>query len=204
MPLHRREFLSRAALLAGGTLSIGCTRALQLWRPDATREPSRRLLDDAQRARLVRTIDLILPATDTPGALDAGVPDFVEMMIVDYYYQEERAMLIAGLDELETRARAGGDVAFVDAPETQQLAILSELEKEGLAKLPAAGGGGLPGFGGAAAPPPPAFFQALRELIAVGYCTSSVAAEHHFQFAPVHGEFEGCVPLQDVGRPYVM
>ncbi|MBW2268596.1 MAG: gluconate 2-dehydrogenase subunit 3 family protein [Deltaproteobacteria bacterium] len=206
MPLQRREFLSRAAVLAGGVLSAGCTRALQLWQPDATRAPSRRVLDAAQRARLVRAVDLILPETDTPGALDAGVPDFVEMMLVDYYYEPERVMLIAGLEELEARAQARSGVGFVDADELDQIAILSELQKEGLAQLAAAGAsaGGFSGFSGAATPPPPAFFQALRELVAVGYCTSSVAAQHHFQFAPVHGDFEGCVPFEDDGRTHVM
>ena len=204
MPLHRREFLSNATLLAGGALSAGCARALRLWQPGATRVPSRRALDEAQRARLTQAVDLILPATDTPGALDAEVPDFIEMMLVDYYHETERAMLIAGLDELEARAQARSGVGFAEAAELDQIAILSELQSEGLAQLAAAGSDAPPSFNSAAIPPPPVFFQALRELVAVGYCTSRLAERHHFRFMPVHNVFEGCVPFEDDSHSHVL
>lgn len=205
MSIDRREFLRLTTILAGGTLSTSCTRALHLWEPEAGREPSRRILDTDQRSRLESAVDLILPATDTPGAVEAGVPDFIEMMIADYYYAEERAMLIEGLDLLDVRAQASAGIGFVDAPESTRIEILSGLEEEGTAQaqLQAEEGGlsSLIGFGVVPGmPPSPTFFQALRELVAVGYCTSPLAAEHHFQFSPMHAKFEGCVPVERAGR----
>jgi hypothetical protein len=201
MDLERRQFLAQAALLAGGTLSFGCTRALSLLAADSPRTPTESLLDIDQRARLVRAVDLILPETDTPGAVAAGVPDFIEMMLVDYYYEDERDRLIEGLDELDDWARREHGVSFVDAAEEAQIELLRESEREGLQALSAGGANPLAGFLGGPPAPPPAFFQSLRELVAVGYTTSSVASQHVFDFAPFHHAFEACLPMTPSARP---
>jgi hypothetical protein len=198
MSLDRRDFLRAATVVAGGALSPGCTSALLSWDDDAPRAASAPLFDPVERMRLAKAVDLILPATDTPGALEAGVPDFVEMMLVDYYYEPERKIVLDGLAELDLRSRARAGVAFVDTSSEVQTEILAELEQEGIASLP----GGTAGLFNTVVPPP-AFFQALRELVVVGFCTSEIASQHEFLFAPVHGDFEGCVPFDAVGRPYV-
>ena len=134
--------------------------------------PSKRLLGEDQRERLVRAVDLILPETDTPGGRRGGGSDFIEMMLVDYYYEDERDRVIAGIDELESRAMREHGSGFLDAPTETQVEILKELEREGLEAISNAGGNPLGGFIGGPAAPPPAFFQSLRELTAVGYTTS--------------------------------
>jgi gluconate 2-dehydrogenase gamma chain len=201
MDLERRRFLAQAALLAGGTLSFGCTRALSQLPEDGPRIPSESLLDPGQRARLVRAVDLILPETDTPGAVAAGVPDFIEMMLVDYYYEDERDRLIEGLDELDDRAQREHAVRFVDATEEAQIEMLRESEREGLQELEASGANPLAAFMGGPPAPPQAFFQSLRELVAVGYTTSAVAAQHVFDFTPFHHGLETCLPLTPSARP---
>ena len=41
--------------------------------------------------------ELIIPTTDTGGALAAGVPDFVKMMLSDWFNAAERENFIAGM-----------------------------------------------------------------------------------------------------------
>ena len=43
--------------------------------------------------------ELIIPTTDTGGALAAGVPDFVKMMLSDWFTAAERENFIAGMHE---------------------------------------------------------------------------------------------------------
>ena len=204
MTIDRRRFLTSAALLAGGTLSFGCLRAFEERGDDARRAPSRPGLDVERRARLERAADLILPETDTPGALQAGVPDFVEMMIVDYYHDDERAVIESGLDALEQRAIERAGVGFVDAPEDAQTAILTELAAEGEAEIAASGANPMARLTMAPPPPPPAFFQSLRELVALGYTTSEVAGQHVIEFTPYHQGYEPCAPMNATRRPEVM
>jgi hypothetical protein len=127
------------------------------------------------------------------------VPDFVEMMLVDYYYEDERALVLEGLAELDRRAQSQHGVRFARAGEADQIALLQAMELEGLTKLQAGGAfaSPLPAPGAA---PPPAFFQAVRELVAVGYCSSEVAASHGFPYDPWPGSYEGCAPLASLQR----
>ena len=184
-------------------LSFGCSRALSQLSDDTPRTPSAPLLDPGQRARLERAADLILPETDTPGALAAGVPDFIEMMLVDYYYEDERERVLEGLNALEARAQQDYGVRFVDAAEEDQIELLRESERAGLEALAAAGANPMAGLLGGPANPPAAFFQSLRELVAVGYTTSAVAAQHAFHFAPFHHQVDACVPITPGARPSV-
>ena len=48
--------------------------------------------------------ELIIPTTDTGGALAAGVPDFVKMMLSDWFTASERENFIAGLHEFSAGA----------------------------------------------------------------------------------------------------
>ncbi|MBT8402846.1 MAG: gluconate 2-dehydrogenase subunit 3 family protein, partial [Gemmatimonadetes bacterium] len=102
---------------------------------------------------------------------------------------------------LERHAQRDHGVGFVDAAEEEQVEILRELEREGLQALAAAGANPLGSFIGGPAAPPPAFFQSLRELVAVGFTTSAVAAQHVFDFTPYHHGFDACVPLTASARP---
>ena len=204
MTMDRRTFLASAAILAGGTLSVGCLRAFDARGDDPRRKTQTPGLDAGRRARLERAADLILPETDTPGALQAGVPDFVEMMIVDYYYDDERAVFVEGLDELERLALDRAGVGFVEAPEAVQTAILTDLATAGQAEVAASGANPMERFMRGPAPPLPAFFQSLRELVAVGYTTSEVAGRHVVEFTPFHLEYEPCAPIDAARRPEVM
>src|SRR5690606_17237642 len=74
--MDRREALQLAAMLLGGALSASCTRALQ-GGVTSSGGPSVRVLDAAELATVAQAAERIMPRTDTPGAIDAGVPDFI-------------------------------------------------------------------------------------------------------------------------------
>src|ERR1041384_4340367 len=95
-----------------------------------------RALSGAQMALVTALADTILPRTDTPGAVDVGVPAFVDLLVAEWYPDDERNHLLGGLDALDGRARSAGGKAF------------AELDAAGRAGiLPA--GDGKPGGGGA-------------------------------------------------------
>ena len=48
-------------------------------------------------ATVTAMADQILPKTDTPGALDVGVPAFIDRMLAGYYTDKERGIVRAGL-----------------------------------------------------------------------------------------------------------
>ncbi len=179
--IDRREALRRAALILGGVISTpviagvlaGCGRrrsgALSL-----------------EQLELVATIaDHILPETDTPGARAVGVHKFIDAMLAEGYAGEGRARFVAGLADVDVRARAACGHAFLQCAREQQRAVLEALDREAFAQ-------------------PDSFFRTFKELAIVGYYTSEIGATRELHHEPVPGRYDGCVPLATIGRTWAV
>jgi len=105
--------------------------------------------------------ELIIPTTDTGGALAAGVPDFVKMMLADWFTAAERENFIAGMHEFSAGASRKYGKKFGELPASQKNQYFGEL-------LAAA-------EGGATAPRTP-FVVLMKRLTIFGYYTSELGA----------------------------
>jgi hypothetical protein len=127
----------------------------------------------AEQALLVTTIaDQIIPRTDTPGASDVGVTEFVDHLLAHWYEDEARGGFIAGLADIDLRA--GG--RFVDLSSERQVAFLSLLD----------GVKGAPGSAEAA-------FAMLKSLTIYGYFTAERVVKEVTKEPVIPGRFDGCV-----------
>src|SRR5687768_1770850 len=97
---------------------------------DDERGRAPRALGPAQYRAVTTAAEHILPRTTTPGATDARVADFIDVMLADWYHAAERERFKAGLSELDVRARKLASRAFVQATETQQTVVLETLDRE--------------------------------------------------------------------------
>ncbi len=191
--IDRREALRRAALLLGGALAAptvaGVLAGCEARRvPDGAWKP-RALTPD--QANLVATIvDHILPETDTPGARAVGVHRFIDAMLAESYPAEDRERFLAGLADVDARARRTCGRAFLQCATTDQRALLVQLDHEAFAAKPN--------------PDEAPFFRTMKELTLVGYYTSEIGATRELRHAPVPGRFEGCVPLSAIGRTWAV
>lgn len=196
MVIDRREFLRRAAVVLGGGLSASCVSAV------LARDPGARLVADApvlearERAVLEALTERILPRTATPGALDAGVPDFVEFVLAEGYGAEARQAYRGSLRALDASARSRHQLSFDALAGAEQDAMLNALELHEFA----AAGGALALFAGLSDTKP--FFAASKELTVVGYYTSEVgiAAERTYSHFP--GVFDGAVEWRPGRKPW--
>jgi hypothetical protein len=190
--MGRREFVGLMSALLGSALSPACSRMLLSEVPVEGSPAESRPLMPSERAILETASELVIPRTDTPGALDAGVPDFIEMMLSDWYRTGEREDFLAGLRDLDRRSREEAGVNFVSADEGIQLAILSALEVNATESV--------------RAPlllrrkPAETFVLALKELTLIGYCTSKEGATQLLQWEAVPGRFDACAPFSSTGR----
>ncbi len=198
--IDRREALRRAAAVLGGALSsslaagvlAGCEACRQpagTWRPRALR---------ADQAELVATIaEHILPETDTPGARAVGVHQFIDALLAEAFPADERDRFVAGLAEVDRRARQSCGHAFLECAAAAQRTLLEKL----------------------ASPPDPLsatrrggtqddlavrFFRTLKQLTLVGYYTSEIGATRELHHTPVPGRYDGCVPLAQIGRTWAV
>jgi gluconate 2-dehydrogenase gamma chain len=84
-----------------------------------------RFLNDVDFKTIARIADLIIPPSETPGAVQAGVPEYVDLVISRE--SEHQALIADGLRWLDAQARNSGSDRFLELDERGQLAILEPL-----------------------------------------------------------------------------
>jgi hypothetical protein len=139
----RRQALARVAYLLGGALAAptvagvlaGCGAAAD---PEGTRWVPRTLSQEQREAVLIMG-EIILPATDTPGARAARVDRFIDAMLSDYYPEADRRRFLAGLERVESRARDAFGGPFGALPAERQLELVQALNRQAFAERPAPG-----------------------------------------------------------------
>jgi hypothetical protein len=144
-----------------------------------------------QRHLLTVACELVVPATDTPGAAEAGVPAFVELALAHGLNGTGPSMASAAIQgpartpappsglglldwlQQELDRRAGG---FLAATPLRQQAALSALDSA------------------AYAPDAPPHWRNLKGLILIGYYTSQIGGSQELQYAAVPGRFDPDLP----------
>lgn len=137
-----------------------------------------RTFSPSQQALVSRLADAVIPRTDTPGALDVRVPEFIDHMMTDWASAAERQALLDGLAVIGARAGAAGNAVFAALPVTRQAAILTQLDSE----LTATSGAGY------------AWAQ-VKSLTVVGYFTAEPVQRDVLRTQVIHAAFDGCSPL---------
>jgi len=186
--MNRRNALSHISLLLGSTLSAPTLLAMNR-RDRHERIPGGFTLTSDQRSLVATVAELIIPKTDTPGAIEAGVPAFIEMMLQDCYLQPEHQSFVAGVEQLqqagflsqstadqtETLRRLEAETKeLMKAYQVQQTKMGDNEDKELMKKQAT----GLP------------FWRLMKELTLLGYFTSEAGLQASFNYVPIPGKYE--------------
>ncbi len=193
--MNRREFLQCAAVLVGTASMSGHALALSQSQmtylaaaDDYVKKPAS-LFTPQQREIVAAAAEVVIPRTDTPGAIDAGVPHFIELMVQDWLNDDERALFMAGLKDLETRIPRELGAPYDKLTAEQQLSVLEALEN-------AAGDSSWYAQGNVRrayisdAP----FICQFKELTIWGFFTSEVGAKQVLRYNPMPMKFDGHYP----------
>ena len=194
--MDRREAIKKTSLAMGGIISAptlavimkGCSpsRALE-WQPT---------LFTTEQAMMVEDLsERIIPATDTPGAKVAGVPKFIQDMVSTIYETENQETFLAGLNDLEQSSQEKFDKSFTSLTEDQQYELLNPLN-EAVAKEAT---DDQKNARDRSNDKSPSFFRMAKELTVSGYYTSEIGATQELQYLDIPGNYDGCVPLEDLG-----
>lgn len=148
--MNRRQLL-RAAIGSGtGFALIGLQRAC-LAAADLDSSPMQLVLDEREREILAAISERMIPATDTPGAIEAGVPQFVELILSDWHTAEERRPVLEGMAQLDADCEAAYGTAFAACSVAEQTQALAATEGSSM-------------------------FTMLKSLVVNGYFTSEAGA----------------------------
>jgi len=142
-------------------------------------------LDEHQNETLIVLSDLMIPATDTPGAKEALVNRYIDLVLAAETPETQRAFLNS-LSYLDGESMRRYKTAFRYLARQDQDDLLHALA------YPRVGGG----WAGDTAPPPDPgheHFEALKGRIVMAYYSSQIGEkELGWDGAFAHGPYQGC------------
>lgn len=175
--LDRREWLRRVGAAAAVPLVGGVVPADVLaWGREvhaAVGAQAGAVGLDAEAMRVLSAAcERVIPTDDTPGAVAAGVPRFIDHMLSNWYDAPERTRVLSGLQDLDRQARARFGRGFADCPEMEQDTLLLELDSQGAKS----------------------WFGTAKYLTIWGYYTSEIGVRLELQQGSAPGRYDGCAP----------
>ena len=137
-----------------------------------------------ERARALEALaDIIIPETDTPGAAEAGVTEFVTALVDGWLDDEDRDRFLAGLDTVDPAARERFGTDLADCPEAQRTQLVGEFDAE-LVRLREDPDARASRY----------FFHDVKRFTITAYFTSEAGLEA-LGYRTTFRTFEGCAPL---------
>ena len=184
---QRRALLKRVAWMLGGAVSAPAALAI-LQGCSAKDSPpgvawTPKFLTAVQAPLITALADAIIPKTDTSGALDAGVPAFIDSIMADVYPKDARERFSAGVNEFDAATKASGK-GFLEQNAAQRTATVKQSIEAALA--------------GEHQHKP--FILVARELTLLGFYTSKVGITENMEYVAVPTAYHGCVPLSQMKK----
>jgi hypothetical protein len=182
--MKRRKAIG-TILLAGGASAAGF--AGYEWY-DLTKSPDRNYLL-SRKPLLADLAEIIIPATDTPGAREAGAVEYMIRILNECTDTRTLNRFVEGLQDLESYTLKKFSRAFIDCNETQKQAVLTHYSQKSGTGFPlidkiknkVAGR---------------SFFETLKSYTVQGYCISEKGASLGMRYIAVPGKYLPCIPLE--------
>ncbi len=135
-----------------------------------------------ENARVLSQIcERILPGTDTPGAIEAGVPDFIAGVLNIVYLDAETQRFVSQLSAFNAATTTEYGRPFDQLTTAQQDNRLSAMASDKSSNEAA-------------------FFAELRQLTVYGYYTSEPGATSEHSLTDYMAPWNGDIAYDDVGR----
>jgi hypothetical protein len=197
--LDRRSLLGFAALVAG-------TASTLVISPEALATASRqgpRFLGKKPYATMSALADMIIPETDTPGALGANVPALLDAMLLNWASAEKREQAVRALIALDAASMEKGKT-FVALSNEERAVVLTDFEKAALKPVPPKPGaksGVKTGLGLTSEVADPGYLT-LKTLVITLYYSSEIALTQELVYEHVPGKWEPSIKILPGMRPF--
>jgi len=169
-------------------------------------------LMNAKNAGFVEEImDIMLPTTDTPGAKDVGIIEYVNVALDRFYKKEEQQTFTKGLGMFQDAVKTKFDLgSATDASREQLTEILedwigtkNESRREEIGAILYASEDDV------AAKDKEKFYiykflSNVKSLATSTYFGSKEIATNHLNYDPIPGKYIGCIPVEEVGNNWAL
>jgi hypothetical protein len=183
---ERRALLKHVAWLLGGAVSAPAALAI-LQGCSAKEAPASawtpKFLTSDEGLLVSAIAGTLIPKTETSGALEAGVPAFIDAVLEAVYPKDAQARFKTGLAEFAAAAKAKGQPFQEQAPGEREAFLKQSLEAA---------------LAGDRDPKP--FVLMARELTLLGFFSSKVGIQENMEYVAVPTAYHGCVPLSQLKK----
>lgn len=196
--MNRREMLQCAAVLVSGAslsrLGFALNEKQMAYLATAPDYASGKAsyLSAGQRRTIVAMAETIIPNNGTPGATDANTAHFIELMVQDWFNDQERAIFDAGLDEMQSRVQKEYGKPYDELTAQEQLEVLQAME-DAAQDHPWYQQGNIRRAFISDAP----FICQVKELTVWGFFTSEQGVKEVLRFNPMPMKFDGHYPREE-------
>jgi hypothetical protein len=198
--MDRREVLRTITYMTGFAVSAPVASALlsgckaEPTPEGTTYQPE--FLNEEEFSFISEVSEGILPKTDTPGAKEVGVPEYIDRVVAQIYAPEDQERFRQGLKELMDKANTELGKPITDLTSAELNTYVAGLDT------------GMKAQWETWEATPPASeeearqrynaFQDLKQLTIGGYFSTQEVATTQLAYDPVPGEWIGCGNLQDL------
>ncbi len=189
--MNRRNALKSVALLMGGTV-IGAQAFLTSCRNAETASVNALFTAD-DVAVLDEIGEIIIPTTDTPGAKSVQIGQFMAMMVLDCYTEQDQQAFTEGLSKLQADYKTQYRDSFMEGNPTERTAFVTALDKEMVEHSRTQKQG-----------EPTHYFRIMKELTLLGYFSSEVGATKALRYIETPGRYEGCIDYKKGDRAWAV
>lgn len=187
--MNRREALNRVAWIMGGAV-VGANLFLEGCTRKASKDVAS-LFEPDQMDYLGDVAETILPRTATPGAKEAGVGEFMPVMVRDCYTEEDQKIFLEGLGKLEDSAKEKYNKGFQELSQDERTALISEIDQEATE------------YKNSKKDDEPAhYFSMVKQLTLLGFFTSEAGATKALRYVMVPGKYDGNLPYKKGDRAW--
>lgn len=179
--MNRRDYIKNTAAALGLTLTgismsellVSCqTQAKLDWKPA--------FFTNNQAALIAEIAETILPKTQTPGAKEMAVPQFIDKMVKETMNEASQKSLVEGLESFEDEVKSKYDTDFISLKADQKKEFLEKLDKE-----KPRSGLSMWGIALEKDAPKPTFFKIIKGLTLFGFYTSEEIGRKVLVYDPV-------------------
>ncbi len=172
--MDRRDALKSMALSVWGMMVLPACGPQDISKPDYRLLP----LDNIQENNLEALVETIIPKSDTPGAADLKVHEFINRLLANCHEEEDQMQFMYGLDLLEERSQAQMGKSFHKLDQEGRETLFLTMDND-------------------QADDQRQFFNETKDMCILGYTTSEHFLTQFTKYEMVPGGYEGCIPVPD-------
>ena len=193
--MDRRKVLQQTGLLAGASILMPSVVSLFQSCETVSRSDWKPLFFNVEESQTISALlDMILPRTETLGALDVKADVFIDKVIAATYNEADQKHIRSEIASFNLVCKEKYNGTFIELSKADRIKVLQQVE--------ATSGKFNSGVWGTGVgdQEPIGFYRSMKSMAIWAYFTSEEIGENVLNYDPIPGKYEPCKPLSEIGN----